>query len=173
VGVAAAGDHDVRGARVRVRRLAVVAALLVVSLGFYYWVWYYRVNRELRDYGRAVANPNPLDVDLTRTLLAVTVGSAALVPAAVSVARTFERIALAERLSGATRPLSSRVGLGLFLLALVVSSIAVLGLLGVLPIDEVGRLALNVAAIAVLGIKLAYTQYHVNGIWRRELARAA
>jgi hypothetical protein len=172
VGVAA-GDHEVRGVQVRVRRLPVVALLLVVTAGIYYWVWYYRVNRELRDYGGAVANPNPIDVDLTRALLAVTVGSLVLVPAAVSVARTFERIVRAERLSGAVRPLSSAVGLALFLAALLVSTVVALAVFGVVAISEPIRLVLNLVAVALLGIKLAYTQHHVNGIWRRELAHPA
>jgi hypothetical protein len=171
VGVAAA-DVDVRGARVRVRRLWVVALLLVVTAGIYYWVWYYGVNRELRDYGRAHGPPNPLDVDLTRSLLAVTVGGLVLVPAAISVARTFDRIERAERLSGAPAPLSARVGLALFVVALVLSSVATLVLFELVPVAHVVGTILSVAAIGVLGVKLAYTQHHVNGIWRRELARA-
>ena len=167
------GVIGVRGAQVRVRRLWAVGVLLVVTAGFYYLVWYYRVNRELRDYGRAFGPPNPLDVDVRQALLAVTVGGIVLVPAAVSVAGTFERIEQAERLSGAARVLSSAVGLALFVLALVLSGVAVLALVGVLPFGELVRILLNVAAIAALGIKLAYTQHHMNGIWRRELARPA
>jgi predicted ABC-type sugar transport system permease subunit len=168
VGVAAAGEHGVRGATVRVRRLPVVALLLVVTLGIYYWVWYYRVNRELRDYGRAVADPNPLDVDLRRAMLAVTVGGILIVPAAISVARTFERIVRAARLSGAQRTLSTRLGLALFVAALVLSVVSL-----VAPIGEIAATLVSVVALALLGIKLAYTQHHVNEIWRRELARAA
>jgi HAMP domain-containing protein len=78
--------------------MLVVFALFVVSLGIYYFVWYYRVNGELRDLGRAAD-----DVELARVrpgiaLLAVTVGSVVLVPAVVSVARTFGRIRRAEAL---------------------------------------------------------------------------
>ena len=150
----------------RVRRLWVVAVLLVVTGGFYYLVWYYRVNRELRDYGRSYGDPNPLDVDLTRTLLAVTLGGLVIVPAAVSVARTFERITRAERLSAAVRTLSSRVGLVLFVVALVLFVVAVA------PIGLLLQLVVSAVALALLATKLAYTQQHVNGIWRRELARA-
>jgi Na+/alanine symporter len=151
---------------VRVRRLWAVAVLLVVTAGFYYLVWYYRVNRELRDYGRSHGDPNPLDVNLTRTLLAVTFGGVVIVPAAVSVARTFERITRAERLSGATRMLSSTVGLVLFVVALV------LFLVPLAPVGKVLQLVVSVVALALLAAKLAYTQHHVNGIWRRELAQA-
>jgi hypothetical protein len=160
------GVIGVRGAQVRVRRLWAVGVLLVVTAGFYYLVWYYRVNRELRDYGRAFGPPNPLDVDLLRTLLAVTLGGLVIVPAAISVSRTFDRIVRAERLSGAARTLSSGVGLTLFVVALV------LFLVAVAPIGLVAQLAVNVVALALLAGKLAYTQHHVNGIWRRELALA-
>jgi hypothetical protein len=158
------GVVEVRGARVRVRGLWTVAVLLVVTAGIYYLVWYYRVNRELRDYGRSLGPPNPLDVDLLRTMLAVTIGSLVIVPGAVSVARTFDRIVRAERLSGGERPLSVRVGLVLFVLALV------LGSASLLPIATWVTLTLSVAALALLAGKLAYTQHHVNGIWLRELA---
>ena len=147
----------------RLRRLWAVALLLVFTAGVYYLIWYYRVNRELREYGRSFGPPNPLDVDLLRTMLAVTIGSLVIVPGAVSVARTFDRIVHAERLSDAGRPLSTRVGLALFLLALV------LGSASLLPIGTWATLSLSVAALALLAGKLAYTQHHVNGIWRREL----
>jgi hypothetical protein len=161
------GVVEVRGAEVRLRRLWAVAALLVVTGGFYYLVWYYRVNRELRDYGRAFGPPNPLDVDLLRTVLAVTLGGFVIVPAAISVARTFERILRAERLSGTARTLSSRAGLVVFVAALV------LFLIAVAPVGQLLQLTVSGVALALLAGKLAYTQHHVNEIWRRELARAA
>ncbi len=156
-------DVRVRDAHVRVRRLWAVAVLLVVTAGIYYVFWYYRINRELRDYGRSFGDPNQLGVDLVRTMLAVTIGSLVIVPAAISVARTFDRIVHAERLSGATRVLSSRVGLALFVLALV------LGAASLLPVTQAAKLALSLAALALLAGKLAYTQQHVNAIWLREL----
>ena len=165
------GVVEVRGARVRVRRLWAVALLLVVTGGLYYWPWYWQVNRELRDYGRAFNPPNPLDVDLKRALLAVTVGGLVVVPAAVSVARTFERIVRAERLSGATRVLSSRVGLALFVAALVISLVATAVVLELVPLGHLVGTGLSFLALVVLGTKLAYTQHHVNEIWRRERAR--
>ncbi len=141
-----------------------VALLLVFTAGIYYLIWYYRVNRELRGYGRSFGLPNPLDVDLLRTMLAVTIGSLVIVPGAVSVARTFDRIVRAERLSGGDRPLSVRVGLALFVTALVLATASLL------PIATWASLSSSVAALALLAGKLAYTQHHVNGIWLRELA---
>ncbi|MBD0328991.1 MAG: DUF4234 domain-containing protein [Thermoleophilia bacterium] len=166
------GVVEARGARVRVRRLWAVALLLVVTGGLYYWIWYWRVNRELREYGRAFGPPNPLEVDLRRSLLAVTLGGLVLVPAAVSVGRTFERITRAERLSGAARPLSAGAGLALFVVALALSLVATPIVLDVVPISPHVGTALSVVALLLLGAKLAYTQHHVNEIWRREHARA-
>ena len=162
------GVVEVRGAQVRVRRLWVVALLLVVTLGLYYVVWYYRVNRELRDYGRALAHPNPLAVDLVRTMLAVTVGGLVVVPASISVARMFERIALAERLTGVRERLNSQVTLAVFVAVLVV--FVVLTALWLAGVGQVVLLPLNLLALALLAAKLAYTQHHVNAIWRRASA---
>ena len=154
----------------RVRPPWAVALLLVVTAGVYYWVWYWRVNRELRDYGRAFGPPNPLDVDLRRALLAVTVGSVVVVPAAVSVRETFDRIVAAERLSGASALLRTDVGLVLFVLAAVLSVAATPIVLGWVSLPHLVGTGLSVVALAVLGAKLAYTQHHVNGIWQRERA---
>jgi Domain of unknown function (DUF4234) len=39
--------------RVKIRSPWAVALLPIVTLGIYHLVWWYRINRELRDYGRA------------------------------------------------------------------------------------------------------------------------
>ena len=152
----------------RVRSLWAVAGLLVVTLGFYYLVWYYRVNRELRDYGRSFGEPNPLDVDLLRAMLAVTIGGLVVVPASISVARMFDRIIRAEALTGIRERLSSTVSLAVFVAVLVL--FALLTVLWLAGASQSVLLALNLVGLALLAGKLAYTQHHVNGIWRRALA---
>jgi Domain of unknown function (DUF4234) len=166
VGVGAA-DVELRGAHVRVRALWAVVALFVVTLGLpYYLVWYYRINRELRDFGRALGDPNPLDVSPAVALLAVTAGGVVVVPGVVSVLRTFRRIRHAQQLVGARERLNDRLGIALLLAA------TGLGLITLLVGPAVGVVIL-VAVLVLLGVKVAYTQRHVNAIWRRELARAA
>ena len=39
--------------RVKARNPWAVALLPIVTLGVYHLVWWYRINRELRDFGRA------------------------------------------------------------------------------------------------------------------------
>src|SRR5947208_1103290 len=48
-----------RTRQAKVRHPAIVFALVFVTLGIYYLVWYYKVNRELRALGRAAARQLP------------------------------------------------------------------------------------------------------------------
>ena len=50
-----AQEMTIRGtqAPVKVRNPWAVALLPIVTLGIYHLVWWYRINRELRDYGYA------------------------------------------------------------------------------------------------------------------------
>jgi hypothetical protein len=83
----------------KLRRPWVVGAL---SLFPFYWVvWYYEVNREMRDYGRdrgdaALAKTRPW-----LSVLAVTLGGLVLVPPLVSEWRTVRRLDASERIAGA------------------------------------------------------------------------
>lgn len=100
----------------KVRGPWVVAILCVLTLGVYAWVWYYQVNREMRDFGagrgdRQLAESNP-----TRSLLAITVGGWLVIPRLISLVRTTGRVQEVQRLAFGTAP--SRSGL----IALVVFS---------------------------------------------------
>jgi hypothetical protein len=46
-------EKNVSGARIKVRDPWRVGILMVVTLGLYSWVWFYKVNRELRDYSES------------------------------------------------------------------------------------------------------------------------
>jgi hypothetical protein len=46
-------EADVYGARVKVREVGLVILWTALTIGIYAIVWYYRINRELRDFGRA------------------------------------------------------------------------------------------------------------------------
>jgi hypothetical protein len=76
------------------------ALLPYITLGIYFWVWYYRINREMADLGRARGKTDELGDSPGKSLLAVTLGALILIPAILSVIHTFQRIQAAQRLSG-------------------------------------------------------------------------
>ena len=84
---------QVRGTDVKIRNPFLVFVWSLVTLGIYYVVWYYKVNRELRD--AAGVNVSPVVA-----LLAITVGWIVIVPPFVSWYRTFARTAEAQRSAG-------------------------------------------------------------------------
>jgi hypothetical protein len=86
------------GARAKVRDEGLVVLWTILTLGIYTLVWYYRINREMRDFGRAhgdekLANSNPV-----LSILAVTIGALIIVPAIVSYWKTTGRIRHMQRL---------------------------------------------------------------------------
>jgi hypothetical protein len=87
------------------RRNPVIVWLLlpIVTLGIYAWVWYYKVNREARDLG--------VTVSPGISLLAITLGWFILVPPFVSIFKTGERIAQAQRSAGVAATCNPVVGL--------------------------------------------------------------
>jgi Domain of unknown function (DUF4234) len=85
------------GARAKVRDEGLVILWTVLTLGIYTLVWYYRINREMRDFGRAhgdeqLANSNPV-----LSILAVTIGALVIVPPIVSYWKTTGRIRRMQR----------------------------------------------------------------------------
>ena len=91
-----------------------VALLSLVTLGIYFFVWYYKVNREMSDLGRARGTDELGDSPGT-SLLAVTLGALIIVPAIVSLYNTFQRTQAAARLTG-VEPLNGWIALILYLL---------------------------------------------------------
>jgi len=99
------------GARVKVRSPWGVFFLALVTLGIYYLVWYYKINRELRDVG---IGTSPLT-----SLLAITIGWFIIVPPFVSTWNTLGRISEAEQRLGSTAELSRGLGFILYLVAVI------------------------------------------------------
>jgi hypothetical protein len=100
--------------RTKVRNPLIAFALVIPTLGIYYLVWYYKINRELRDLGRATAQQERLGRHPFTSLLAVTVGWLLVVPPFVSMYQTFQRIAVAQEVRGVPERANPWVGLGLF-----------------------------------------------------------
>jgi uncharacterized protein DUF4234 len=83
---------------VKLRSPWAVALLPLVTFGIYHLVWWYRVNRELRDFGRA--RGYDLGDSPTASLLALFPGGIVVVPALVSYWRGTRRVQGAARLAG-------------------------------------------------------------------------
>jgi hypothetical protein len=86
-------------ANAKIRSPWAPALLPFITLGIYFWFWYYYINREMRDLGRA-RNTDELGESPGTSLLAVTVGWIIIVPAVVSIVHTAQRIQRAQRLTG-------------------------------------------------------------------------
>lgn len=106
-----AEELQVGTARVKIRNSFGVFVLAIVTLGIYYLVWYYKVNRELRDAAG-------IDVSPIVALLAITVGWVIIVPPFVSWYRTFQRIQQAQRQAGLTSEANPILGFILYVIAL-------------------------------------------------------
>jgi hypothetical protein len=95
-----AEEMTIRGTqdRVKVRSPWAAALLPIVTLGVYHLVWWYRINRELRDYG--YLKEQDLGQSPTNSVLALFPGGLIIVPALVSYYNGFKRVQLASKLAG-------------------------------------------------------------------------
>jgi hypothetical protein len=96
----------------KIRSIWAPALLPFITLGIYFFCWWYFINRELRDYGRAKGS-NDLGTSPGTSLLAVTLGLLIIVPALVSIWNTTKRVQAAQRLAGIP-PLNGWIALILF-----------------------------------------------------------
>src|SRR4051795_13713988 len=89
------------GERAKLRNPLGVVGLSIITLGIYFFFWWYFINREMRDLGRA------RNVDLGQnpgnSVLAVSLGALIIVPAIVTMWTTSDRIQRAEELVGVER----------------------------------------------------------------------
>jgi uncharacterized protein DUF4234 len=110
---------QLRGTAVKIRNPFLVFIWSLVTLGIYYLVWYYKINRELRD-------ASGVNVSPFIALLAVTIGWIVIVPPFVSWYRTFERIVEAQRKAGVTSEASPILGFILYVIAVFVLPVEVI-----------------------------------------------
>jgi hypothetical protein len=97
--------------RVKIRSPWAAALLPIITLGIYHLVWWYRVNKELSEFGRA--RGYDLGQNPTASLLAVFPGGLIVVPALVSYWRGAKRMQAASRVAG-QEPLNGWIALLLF-----------------------------------------------------------
>jgi hypothetical protein len=102
----------------KIRNPLGVVGVTFVTLGIYWFFWYYYLNKELAEMGKA-RNTDELGTSPGTSVLAVTLGAFILVPPFVSVYRTWDRKCKAEE---ATGQVGMEAGLG-FLLTILISPI--------------------------------------------------
>jgi hypothetical protein len=107
-------ELQIRDSEYRVKHRSPWAAALlpIITLGIYHLVWWYRVNREVADFGRA--RGYDLGQNPTMSLLAVFPGGLIVVPALVSYWRGTKRMQAAQRVAG-QEPLNGWIALVLFI----------------------------------------------------------
>ncbi|MDQ3856967.1 MAG: DUF4234 domain-containing protein [Actinomycetota bacterium] len=101
------------GATAKIRDPIAVAVLSFVTLGIYVVFYWYFINRELADYGRARGTAELGDNPALSTL-ALFPGALVVVPAVWTTVTTFKRVQAAQRLSGES-PINGWLGLVLYL----------------------------------------------------------
>jgi hypothetical protein len=99
---------------VKIRSPWAVALLPIVTLGIYHLVWWYRVNRELRDFGRA--RGHDLGQSPTASLLAIFPGAIVVIPTLVTYWRGTKRVQAAARAGGREPQVNGWIALILYLL---------------------------------------------------------
>lgn len=99
--------------KVKIRSPWAAALLPIVTLGIYHLVWWYKINRELRDFGKAKGYD--LGQNPTNSLLALFPGALIIVPALITYWRGTKRVMGAARVAG-KEPVNGWISLILYLL---------------------------------------------------------
>lgn len=101
----------------KIRDVVAVPLLTVVTLGIYGIVWYYKINREMADYGRVHGHSDQLGDSPLTSLVAITIGALVIVPALISIYRTFERVQALQRITrrGQEQEINGWIGLLAFI----------------------------------------------------------
>jgi uncharacterized protein DUF4234 len=100
------------GDKVKIRSPWAAALLPFVTFGIYHLVWWYRINREMRDYGKAKGDD--LGQSPTNSVLALFPGGIIIVPALITYWRGTKRVMDASRLAG-QEPLNGWIAIILYL----------------------------------------------------------
>ena len=99
--------------RVKLRSPWAAALLPFITFGIYHIVWWYKINRELRDYGRAKGYD--LGQSPANSALALFPGGIIIVPALISYWRGVKRIQGAAKVAG-KEPVNGWLALVLYLI---------------------------------------------------------
>lgn len=107
-------------ARAKLRNPLGVIGLTLITLGIYYFFWYYKVNREMKDIGEA-RGTEECGTSPGTSLLAITLGAFVIIPPFVSHYKAANRLQATERVTGA--PQGMEPGL-LFVIWIFLSPVA-------------------------------------------------
>jgi hypothetical protein len=114
--VAIAGTES----RAKLRNPLGVVGLSIITLGIYYVFWWYYINREMRDFGRA--RGTDLGQNPGNSVLALTLGALIIVPAIVTLWTTPDRIQRTQETAGVERPASGPI---IFILLLLIGPVGI------------------------------------------------
>jgi hypothetical protein len=106
--------------RAKLRNPLGVVGLSIITIGIYYIFWWYFINREMRDFGRA--RNADLGQSPGNSVLAITLGAIIIVPAIVSMWRTSDRIQRAQEVARVERPANGPI---IFILLLLIGPVGV------------------------------------------------
>jgi hypothetical protein len=107
-------------ARAKLRNPLGVVGLSIITLGIYYIFWWYFINREMRDFGRA--RGTDLGQNPGNSVLAITLGALIIVPAIVTLWTTSDRIQRTQETAGVDRPASGPI---FFILLLLIGPVGI------------------------------------------------
>jgi hypothetical protein len=114
--VAIAGTES----RAKLRNPLGVVGLSIITLGIYYVFWWYYLNREMRDFGRA--RGTDLGQNPGNSVLAITLGALIIVPAIVTLWTTTDRIQRTQETAGVESPAAGPI---IFVLLLLIGPVGV------------------------------------------------
>lgn len=77
--------------------------LTVITIGIYYYVWYFLINDEVKNIGSAKGDRTLAQSNPAISLIAVLIGGVLLIPPFISIYRTGKRIRQAQLVSGIER----------------------------------------------------------------------
>ena len=108
-------EMNIRGTQseVKVRSPWAAALLPIVTLGIYHLVWWYKINKELKEYGEAKGYD--LGQNPTNSLLALFPGGLIIVPALITYWRGTKRVMGAAKIAG-KEPVNGWISIALYLL---------------------------------------------------------
>jgi Domain of unknown function (DUF4234) len=107
-------------ARAKLRNPLGVVGLSIITLGIYYIFWWYFINREMRDFGRAKGAD--LGQNPGNSVLAITLGWIIIVPAIVTLWTTSDRIQRTQEVAGVDQPATGPI---IFILLFLIGPVGV------------------------------------------------
>jgi Domain of unknown function (DUF4234) len=108
------------GSTAKVRNPLAVVGLSLITIGVYYFFWWYFINREMRDLGRA--RNTDLGQNPGQSVLAITLGALIIVPAIVTLWTTSGRIESSQEAVGIDRRVSGPI---IFILLLLIGPVGI------------------------------------------------